>query len=130
MIIVTGGAGFIGSNLVRSLNQRDVTEILVVDDLSDGDKCRNIQDCSFLDYIDKDDFLALVKIKDCRLAGAQAIFHQGACSDTMEADGKYIMENNYEYSKAVFHYCQQQYCLLYTSPSPRDLSTSRMPSSA
>jgi len=109
MIVVTGGAGFIGSNLIRGLNQRDVTEILVVDDLSDGNKCRNIQDCSFLDYMDKDDFLTLVETNDSSLASMQAIFHQGACSDTMETDGKYIMKNNYEYSKSVFHYCQQQH---------------------
>ena len=109
MIVVTGGAGFIGSNIVRSLNQRGIAEILIVDDLSDGNKCRNIQDCAFLDYIDKDDFLTLIESKDARLAGTQAIFHEGACSDTMEADGKYIMKNNYEYSKSVFHYSQSQY---------------------
>ena len=61
MIVVTGGAGFIGSNIVRGLNQRGVTDILVVDDLTDGNKCRNIQDCLFLDYIDKDDFLVLIE---------------------------------------------------------------------
>ena len=109
MIVVTGGAGFIGSNLVRGLNQRGMTEILVVDDLSDGNKCRNIQDCSVLDYMDKDDFLMFIKKNDNCLAGMQAIFHQGACSDTMENDGKFIMQNNYEYTKAIFHYCQQQY---------------------
>lgn len=109
MIVVTGGAGFIGSNIVRGLNQRGVTDILVVDDLTDGNKCRNIQDCLFLDYIDKDDFLVLIEKQDDRLAGIDAIFHQGACSDTMEADGKYIMANNFEYSKAIFHYCQKNY---------------------
>ena len=106
MIVVTGGAGFIGSNIVRGLNARGVTDIIVVDDLTDGNKCRNIQDCLFLDYVDKDDFLGLVERGDSRLLGMQAIFHEGACSDTMEADGKFIMKNNYDYTKSLFDYCQ------------------------
>ncbi|MGH1427788.1 MAG: ADP-glyceromanno-heptose 6-epimerase [Arenicella sp.] len=107
MIVVTGGAGFIGSNIVRRLNARGMTDIIVVDDLTDGNKCRNIQDCHFLDYIDKDDFHRMVEQSDPRLSGMQAIFHEGACSDTMEADGKFIMKNNYDYTKSLFHYCQR-----------------------
>lgn len=108
MIVVTGGAGFIGSNIVRGLNARGVTDILVVDDLTDGNKCRNIQDCLFNDYMDKDDFLNCIENDDECLQGMQAIFHEGACSDTMEADGRFIMKNNYDYSKALFHYCQNK----------------------
>ena len=107
MIVVTGGAGFIGSNIVRGLNARGITDIIVVDDLSDGNKCRNIQDCLFLDYMDKDDFLVCVEKNDPYLQKMQAIFHEGACSDTMETDGKFIMKNNFDYTKTLFHYCQK-----------------------
>ena len=104
MIIVTGGAGFIGSNVVRGLNERGLDNILVVDDLSDGDKVRNIEDCAIEDYMDKEEFLSRIK-QGMEFGGPSAIYHQGACSDTMESDGRYIMETNYEYSKALFHYC-------------------------
>jgi len=104
MIIVTGGAGFIGSNLVRSLNQRGLNNILVVDDLSDGNKVRNIESCDIEDYMDKDEFLRRIG-QGMEFGGPTAIYHQGACSDTMESDGRYIMETNYEYSKSLFHYC-------------------------
>lgn len=106
MLVITGGAGFIGSNIVRGLNERGITDLLVVDDLSDGNKCRNIQDCDFTDYMDKDAFLEKVKKNCTSLAGVKAIFHEGACSDTMESDGKYIMENNYDYTKVLLDYCQ------------------------
>lgn len=107
MIIVTGGAGFIGSNLVRGLNKRGLNNILVVDDLSDGNKVRNIEDCDIEDYMDKDEFLTRIQ-QGIEFGGPTAIYHQGACSDTMETDGRYIMETNYEYSKSLFHYCGQQ----------------------
>ena len=103
MIIVTGGAGFIGSNLVRGLNRRGLNNILVVDDLTDGDKVRNIEDCDIQDYMDKDEFLKRIE-QGIEFGGMSAIYHQGACSDTMETDGRYIMQTNYEYSKALFHY--------------------------
>jgi len=103
MIIVTGGAGFIGSNLVRGLNQRGLNNILVVDDLSDGNKIRNIENCDIQDYMDKDEFLKRIE-QGMEFDGMSAIYHQGACSDTMESDGRYIMQTNYEYSKALFHY--------------------------
>ncbi len=106
MIIVTGGAGFIGSNLVRGLNHRGLNNILVVDDLSDGDKVRNIEDCDIQDYMDKDEFLRRIE-QGIEFDGMSAIYHQGACSDTMETDGRYIMRTNYEYSKSLFHYCGQ-----------------------
>ena len=104
MIIVTGGAGFIGSNLVRGLNKRGLNNILVVDDLSDGNKVRNIEDCDIEDYMDKDEFLNRIQ-NGMEFGGPTAIYHQGACSDTMESDGRFIMQTNYEYSKSMFHYC-------------------------
>lgn len=104
MIIVTGGAGFIGSNIVRGLNKRGLNNILVVDDLSDGNKIRNIEDCDIEDYMDKDEFLQRIE-KGMEFGGPTAIYHQGACSDTMETDGRFIMQTNYEYSKSLYHYC-------------------------
>ena len=105
MIIVTGGAGFIGSNIVKALNERGRKDIVVVDDLTDGKKFYNLSDCDIADYIDKDDFLQLVKLDDPILNHVEAIFHEGACSSTTEWDGKFMMENNYEYSKVLLHAC-------------------------
>lgn len=104
MIIVTGGAGFIGSNIVRALNQAGVEDIIVVDDLEDGIKYRNILDCEISDYLDKTDFLQKIS-KGFDFGNVEAIFHQGACSSTTEWNGQFMMENNYEFSKSVYHYC-------------------------
>jgi ADP-L-glycero-D-manno-heptose 6-epimerase len=105
MIIVTGGAGFIGSNLVKGLNARGREDILVVDDLTDGTKFRNLVDCAILDYLDKDDFLTRIG----EVAGfghrVEAVFHEGACSRTTEWDGRYLLKNNYEYSRRLLDYC-------------------------
>ncbi|MCH2189373.1 MAG: ADP-glyceromanno-heptose 6-epimerase [Gammaproteobacteria bacterium] len=106
MIIVTGGAGFIGSNIVKGLNKRGLNNILVVDDLSDGNKVRNIEHCDIEDYMDKDEFISLIQ-RGMEFGGLKAIFHQGACSDTMESDGRFIMQTNYEYSKSLFNYCRE-----------------------
>ena len=106
MIIVTGGAGFIGSNLVKGLNSKGLNNILVVDELSDGNKVKNIESCDIQDYMDKDEFLNRIN-QGLDFGGPSAIFHQGACSDTMESDGRYIMQTNYDYSKDLFHYCGQ-----------------------
>ncbi len=115
MIIVTGGAGMIGSNIVKGLNDRGITDILVVDDLTDGHKFWNLQDCQIADYLDKDDFLTRIKAGE-RFSSVQAVFHEGACSATTEWDGKYMMENNYEYSKVLLHYClERQLPFLYAS---------------
>jgi len=104
MIVVTGGAGFIGSNIVRALNDRGITDVLVVDDFTDGRKFKNIVDCKIINYLDKEFFLNVV-IEDEFDEPIEAIFHQGACSDTTEWDGKFMMDNNYDYSKMLLHYC-------------------------
>lgn len=107
MIIVTGGAGFIGSNIVRRLNQRGYHDILVVDDLTDGHQYENLVDCHIIDYVDKADFLQRIQASEVFPNKIQAIFHEGACSTTTEWNGQYMMKNNYEYSKALLHYCVQ-----------------------
>ncbi|SFM62115.1 ADP-glyceromanno-heptose 6-epimerase [Marinobacter zhejiangensis] len=104
MIVVTGGAGFIGANIVHALNQRGETNILVVDDLKDGTRFHNLAELDIADYMDKREFLELVK-QDALPSGIRAVFHEGACSDTTEWDGLYMMENNYTYSKVLLHWC-------------------------
>jgi len=105
--VVTGAAGFIGSNIVRALNERGVTNIVAVDNLERADKFTNLVGCEIADYLDKRDFLE-------RLAGGEfdgvldAILHHGACSDTMETDGRYMMENNYRYSLALLDFCMDE----------------------
>ncbi|MDH5377052.1 MAG: ADP-glyceromanno-heptose 6-epimerase [Gammaproteobacteria bacterium] len=109
MYIVTGGAGFIGSNIVHGLNRQGITDVIVVDDLSDGTKFVNLADLAIYDYIDKDEFLQ--RLESPRLGFPDKItgvFHQGACSTTTEWDGRMMMQNNYDYSKALFHYCQEK----------------------
>lgn len=103
MIVVTGGCGFIGSNLVHGLNRRGIEDILVVDDLSCSEKFVNILDCGISDYRDYRDFKA--EIANGAPGGIEAVFHLGACSDTMEQDGQYMMRVNYEYSRDLFEYC-------------------------
>ena len=103
MHIVTGGAGFIGSNLVRRLIEETGDEVVVVDDLTDGHKFRNLADLPIADYLDKDEFLENL---DSRFStGVQSVFHQGACSTTTEWDGRYMMKNNYTYSRKLLHHC-------------------------
>ncbi len=104
MIVVTGGAGFIGSNVVKALNARGVDDVLVVDDLSDGTKFRNLADCEIADYEDKDDFLARIEA-GADLGPVEAVIHEGACSTTTEWDGRFMMRNNYAYSRALLHWC-------------------------
>ncbi|MGR2700031.1 ADP-glyceromanno-heptose 6-epimerase [Vibrio campbellii] len=104
MIIVTGGAGMIGSNIVKALNEAGINDILVVDNLKNGKKFKNLVDLDITDYMDRDDFLTQVMAGD-DFGPIEAIFHEGACSATTEWDGKYMMLNNYEYSKELLHYC-------------------------
>ncbi|MBK7356964.1 ADP-glyceromanno-heptose 6-epimerase [Propionivibrio sp.] len=105
--IVTGAAGFIGSNLVKALNERGVTGIIAVDNLTRADKFKNLVDCEIVDYIDKTEFLGRLLAGQFN-GGIDAIFHQGACSDTMESDGRYMMENNFRYSLGILDWCIDQ----------------------
>lgn len=104
MIIVTGGAGFIGSNLIRALNERGENNIMLVDNLTNGRKMHNIADLDIADYSDKNEFLDKVATS-LMFKGVRAVFHQGACSATTEWDGRYVMMNNYDYSKRLLHAC-------------------------
>ena len=104
MFIVTGGARFIGSNLVRALCERG-KDVIVVDDLTDGRKFINLADCDIQDYWDKDELLTLISRGKSLEVSPQAVFHQGACSDTTEWDGQYMMQTNFEYSKRLLDYC-------------------------
>ena len=117
MIIVTGGAGFVGSNLVKGLNARGERDLLVVDNLSDGTKFRNLADCEIADYADKDTWLAALEAGRRPAARPRAVFHQGACSNTMEWDGRYLMHNNYHYSKVLLHYCLSERIPFYYASS-------------
>ncbi|MDD5324871.1 MAG: ADP-glyceromanno-heptose 6-epimerase [Polaromonas sp.] len=113
-IVVTGAAGFIGSNLVKGLNARGIDDIIAVDDLTSGDKFCNLADLQIADYVDVDDFYDL--FAEGAFGQVEAVFHEGACSDTMEPDGKYMMDNNYTLSCELFHACQDQGTrLLYAS---------------
>ena len=102
-VIVTGGAGFIGSNLIRGLNARGIVDIWVVDNIGSTHKFKNLIGCQFKQYLDKDEFRNL--LRDNKFdAKVSTIFHQGACSNTMELNGNYMMDNNYQYSIDLLEY--------------------------
>ena len=107
MIIVTGGAGLIGSNIVSALNQKGFDDILVVDHLKHGRKILNLADLSIRDYLDREDFLQRIE-SGANFGHVQAVFHLGACSATTEWDGQFVMRNNFEYSKKLLHWSQSQ----------------------
>ena len=113
--IVTGAAGFIGANIVKALNARGVTGIIAVDHLAPVDKFRNLVDCEIADYLDKSEFMH--RVEAGHFDGViEAILHQGACSDTMESDGQYMMANNYRYSLDLLDYClDEEVPFLYAS---------------
>ncbi len=102
--VVTGACGFIGANIVKALNERGIDNIVAVDNLKKADKFKNLVDCEIADYVDKQDFLQLVEEGYFDNA-IEAVFHEGACSDTMETDGRYMMANNYRYSLALLDFC-------------------------
>ena len=105
-ILITGGSGFIGSNILRALNRRDINDVVVVDNVGGTDKYKNLIDCNFDQYLDKEEFRSQLScgVWDQRIT---YIFHQGACSDTMELDGNYMMSNNYRYSIDLFEFSKR-----------------------
>ncbi len=106
MIVVTGGAGFIGANIVEALVRRGESSVVVVDDLTRAEKVRNLADLPVSDYMDKDEFREAIRAE--ALPGdVRAVFHEGACSDTMATDGRYVMDNNYAYSRDIFQFCRR-----------------------
>lgn len=105
-IIVTGAAGFIGANNVAALNARGESDIIAVDNLAKAEKFNNLAECQIADYIDKREFIDLVRAR--KIGKPDAVFHQGACSDTMESDGRYMMDNNFRYTLELFRWCQEE----------------------
>ena len=105
MILVTGGAGFIGSQLIKGLNAIGHDDILVVDNLERGEKFKNLARCRIWDYWDKDDFIAELRLKRKLGVCPEIVFHCGACAVTTTWDGRYMMRNNYQYSKELLGYC-------------------------
>src|SRR5688572_385499 len=111
--IVTGAAGFMGSKIVAGLNAAGVTDIVAVDNLQQSDKVRNLAGLEIADYLDQAEFLQRLESFE---GAVEAVLHQGACSDTMETDGRFMMENNYRYSKVLLDWCQEEEVpLLYAS---------------
>jgi len=113
-IVVTGAAGFIGSNIIAGLNARGFSDIIAVDDLTQGDKFRNLADLQISEYVDAKDFYN--RFETAHYGKVEAVFHEGACSDTMESDGAYMMRNNYGVSCQLYEACEAQGTrLLYAS---------------
>ena len=102
--LVTGAAGFIGCNNVLALNAAGITDVIAVDNLTRAEKFTNLAQCAISDFFDKNDFIA--RVRAGKAPKPEAIFHQGACSDTMETDGRYMMENNYRYTLELFEWAQ------------------------
>jgi ADP-L-glycero-D-manno-heptose 6-epimerase len=116
MIIVTGGAGFIGSNIVLRLNDAGITDIMVVDDLTDGHKSLNLAGARIADYMDREDFFRRIATRKDFATKIVGVFHQGACTTTTEWNGRMMMQVNFEFSKQLLHYClEQRIALIYAS---------------
>ena len=107
-IIVSGAAGFIGSNIVKALNERGITDIVAVDNLTRGEKFANLAECEIAHYLDKHEFIRQVREHILPFTNIRAVFHDGACSDTMEHNGLYMMDNNYQYSLDLLDWCQDE----------------------
>ncbi|SSY70906.1 ADP-glyceromanno-heptose 6-epimerase [Alysiella crassa] len=107
-IIVTGAAGFIGSNIVKALNERGISDIVAVDNLTNGNKFKNLADCEIAHYLDKHEFIRQIREHQFPYDDIRAVFHEGACSDTMNHDGKYMMDNNYQYTLDLLDWCQYE----------------------
>ena len=116
-IIVTGAAGFIGSNIIKALNVRGITDIVAVDNLSRSEKFKNLAECEISHYLDKHEFIRQVRGHTLPCDEIQAVFHDGACSDTMNHDGLYMMDNNYQYSVDVLDWCQDERIPFIYAPS-------------
>lgn len=114
MVIVTGGAGFIGSNIVKGLNDKGIDNILIVDNLEKAEKHKNLNKIKFYDYVDKRDFNVEEFLQNNKV---EAVFHQGASSNTMETDGRYMMKNNYECTKETLLACQKHNVRLFYASS-------------
>src|SRR5277367_6739146 len=104
MYIVTGGAGFIGSNIVHELNAHGITDILIVDNFANARKFMNLHGARYVDYLDKREFRRAIRENSLGISKVEAILHQGACSNTLEDDGVYMMDNNFEYTKEVLRF--------------------------
>ena len=114
MVIVTGGAGFIGSNIVKGLNDKGIDNILIVDNLEKAEKHKNLNKIKFYDYVDKRDFNVEEFLQNNKV---EAVFHQGSLSNIMETDGRYMMKNNYECTKETFLACQKHNVRLFYASS-------------
>lgn len=103
--IVTGAAGFIGSSIIKELNNRGIDDVIAVDEMTNGDKCKNLADCKIADFLDIDEFATICDRFD-KIPDTKSVLHNGACADTMEYNGRYMMQRNFAYSKRVFMWCR------------------------
>lgn len=104
MIVVTGGAGFIGSCIVRTLNENGINDIVIVDNIASTDKWKNIRNKKFITYYNKGEFLQILP----KIDGVEAIIHMGAQSSTTEMNFDYLWNNNVEYTKKLWNYCAEK----------------------
>ena len=112
MIVVTGGAGFIGSCIVRTLNDKGISDIIIVDNIAETDKWMNMRNKKFIKYVHKSKFLEDLPSYE----NVEAIIHMGAQSATTERNFDYLWDNNFEYTKALWNYCaEKQISFIYAS---------------